>query len=135
MVVVVDSVVVVVVVDSDVVVVSSEVHRLVVVIGEHHDADHDGHDGRRRPKAEQQALAVVGTLGIHELLLDSGQGVGRRLDVGRTGFHGLAQTVLRGHRRSSSRSASVARPRWAWVLTDPAEMPSVSAISASERSR
>ena len=32
-------------------------------------------------------------------------------------------------------SARLARPRWACVLTDPAEMPSVRAISASDRSR
>ena len=107
---------VVVVVSTSVVVVLSVVesssrwwcrrsHRLVVVVGEHQHADHDGHDGGGRPQADQQALAVVGTLGFHELLLDSGQAVGRRLDAGRAGFDGLAQAVLRGHRRSSSRSA------------------------------
>ena len=39
------------------------------------------------------------------------------------------------HDVASIRSRRAARPRWAWALTEPVEMPSASAISASLRSR
>ena len=49
--------------------------------------------------------------------------------------HGPLEAVFVAHAEASNVFSSTARPRWVWVFTDPAEMPSISAISASGRPR
>src|SRR3546814_1920304 len=100
-----------------------------------HHAGYHGDDRGGGPEPDHEAGAVVVLLSVHELLLDVVEGAGRGLDAGRAGLDGGADAAVEGHRSAPKRSDSALRAREACVLTDPVEMPSVLAISASERSR
>ena len=124
--------------------------------GQRHRHGPDPADGEEHSSGDEQSGGQArSSRGRGQSGLDALQSVSRRLDPFGVSVEGISKIVFDGHdgfsslvssddRSADSRadswsgpssSASRLRPRWAWDFTEPRAMPSVSAMSASDRSR